>query len=195
MTKFLFGLVLLMWHTSVFAQAFPDDFRHEIKLGIGAEPVPWKGIRDNYGFGNVFTVKPFDLLDKNCYGNLYTTGCIYGSYSYCLLKWLKLGVSVSYSRFWRSYLSGKESSTYILSMPFAELTWINKKFFKMYSTVSIGVTLAKYKDSGISKKEFSLGLSMQYTYLGISAGNKLFAFLELGFGSQGLVGAGMGYRF
>lgn len=195
MMKFLCIGLLLICHANVFGQAFHDEPRHDFKVGIGAFPLLFGGIDGNYGLYDDATWKMVDLLDRDCRGDLRTTGCIFGSYSYRLLKWLKLGASVSYLHFWRDYASGDESSTYIFAMPFVEFAWLNRKYFRMYSALGVGVDFVKVKDSGISKNDSYLEAGVQLTYLGMSVGSKLFGFAELGVGNRGLVSAGIGYRF
>lgn len=195
MMKFLCIGLLLICHANVFGQAFHDEPRHDFKVGIGAFPLLFGGIDGNYGLYDDATWKMVDLLDRDCRGDLRTTGCIFGSYSYRLLKWLKLGASVSYLHFWRDYASGDESSTYIFAMPFVEFAWLNRKYFRMYSALGVGVDFVKVKDSGISKNDSYSEAGVQLTYLGMSVGSKLFGFAELGVGNRGLVSAGIGYRF
>ena len=195
MRKFTCLFIWLACFVAVSAQTSPHTARHEAKLGIGAFPLLSGEINGSYGLYEEDNWKELDLLDRNCRGNLYTTGCIFGSYGYSLLKWLKLGISTSYVHFWRNYPGGEESSSYIAALPFAELTWLNKKFIRMYSAIAIGVRFAMTKDSGISKKDFDSEAGAQLTYLGLSVGQKWFGFAELGVGNRGLVSAGLGYRF
>lgn len=195
MMKPLCILLLLIYHTGVIAQTVQHEPRHEFKVGIGAFPLLSGGIDGSYGLYDDANWKMIDLLDRDCHGDLRTTGCIFGSYSYRLLKWLKLGASVSYLHFWRGYASGDESSTYIFAMPFVEFVWLNRKYFRMYSALGVGVNLIKVKDSGISKNDSYSEAGAQLTYIGMSVGSKLFGFAELGVGNRGLVSAGIGYRF
>ncbi len=195
MIKFTCLVIWLVCSAVVSAQTSPHIARHEVKLGIGAFPLLSGGINGNYGLYEDDNWKALDLLDRDCHGDLHTTGCIFGSYGYRLLKWLKLGISTSYVHFWRKYPSGEESSSYMGVLPFAELAWLNKKFFRMYSAIAIGINIAVIRDSGISKKDFDSEAGVQLTYLGLSVGNKWFGFAELGVGNRGLVSAGLGYRF
>lgn len=183
--------------SGLYAQEEKAFYRHEIKVGIGILPLAPGVDEADYIFGNddESCWKSVDLLDRRCYGNLYTTGDLSMSYSYYFWKWFQLGMDVSYTRFWRSYPGEKENSVYITLIPFIHFHWFNRSWVSMYSGGGIGLDFIRQKDSGIQKDERETNVGLQFTFYGISVGRRLFGFAEAGIGNTGMFRCGMGYRF
>lgn len=192
-----FWICFFLFIAEVNAQRQSDFSRHEIRLGIGILPFA-PGI-DEYDdiFGNEedYRGKILDLTDRRYRGNLYTTGDFSLSYGYYFWKWFQVGVDVSYTRFWRRYSEGKESSTYTTLIPFIHFHWFNRSMVSMYSGAGIGWDFVRQKDTGLSKNERETEVGLQFTFYGISVGRRLFGFAEAGIGNLGILRWGIGYRF
>ena len=114
---------------------------------------------------------------------------------------------------WRNNESGHNSKTKIgeasrrnLSfVPTAKFDWLRKKYFGMYSKVGLGVSFMfeNQKDDGSNDgadfKEVdktSIIPNIQVSLLGLEGGSENFrGFVELGVGEQGIVLAGLKYKF
>lgn len=179
------------------AQGQTRFYRHEFQGGIGVLPIA-PGVDDFdyiWGCDCDWDWRTLDLLDRECHGNLYTTGDLSVSYGYYFWRWFKLGMDVSYTRFWQSYPGGKESSTYTTLMPFIHFHWFNRFVVSMYSGMGIGVDFIHHKDSGILENERRTDVGLQFTFYGISVGRRWFGFAEAGIGNLGILRGGFGYRF
>ena len=75
-------------------------------------------------------------------------------------------------------------------LPAVKLHWYDRRWFHAYSKFGIGVMYSDWKPAG---QKF--GVTAQASLLGIEAGSRWRAFLELGAGEQGLALAGVRYCF
>ena len=176
------------------AQEFRRD--HEIRLGVGAFPYSWWGYEWEGGeFYDSWNEPAIDLQDRRRETDLYIAGSFFASYDYQVLKWLQLGMAVSYTRFWQNYSTAKSTSSYTTVIPFVNITWLNRGIVKMYSGVGVGLDFISEKDSGVCVDKFTVDPGFQLTFVGISLGRRLFGFTEVGLGNHGIFTVGMGYRF
>ncbi|MCX6245175.1 MAG: hypothetical protein NTU98_10780 [Bacteroidetes bacterium] len=76
-------------------------------------------------------------------------------------------------------------------------TYLNKPTIRMYSGIGIGVTIDFGKASGDidTKTERRLWPGGQLTLMGLRFGRAFGGFIEFGFGSYGIVNAGLSYKF
>jgi len=80
-------------------------------------------------------------------------------------------------------------------MATARMKWCRHHWWNMYSRVGAGPALLISKQAGFSSK-VSGGAVFQFTPVAVEAGtDKVRGFFELGFGCQGLLNAGVSYRF
>ena len=85
-------------------------------------------------------------------------------------------------------------------MPAVKFNFLRKKNFGLYSKAALGVTyrteFIDYDDGSEDYDEKDLLLNWQLSFIGIEAGSPyLRAFAELGIGEQGVVCAGLRYKF
>ena len=88
-------------------------------------------------------------------------------------------------------------------MPAVKFDWLRKKNFGLYSKAAVGVTYIFEKEVqdnvGESKKindDSKFMVNFHATLLGVEAGSqKLRGFIELGVGEQGMMQAGVRYKF
>ena len=97
---------------------------------------------------------------------------------------------------------GDASRTNITIMPSVKFDWLRKKHFGMYSKAAVGVTIMKEKttanENGFNYKtdDTDVVANFQASLIGIEAGSEQFrGFAELGVGEQGIILAGVRYKF
>ena len=91
--------------------------------------------------------------------------------------------------------SESESSraTYIGIMPAVKYNWYNRERFSMYSKAAIGVIIGV--SSGNEKNSTQAAFGWQATPIGAEYGTMVRGFVELGFGEQGFLAAGLRVKF
>lgn len=185
---------------------------HEFRLGVGALPMLLRGYprHDFLGMDSrQFSTGPLDtyfnkLLQYN--GPYYDTGSLSVGYTYNIKRWLSVGATFSYVCEWQrkhdrftDRVVGREEWNDMFLTPMVRFTYLNRKYVRIYSQIGVGLRLTHYKIVANDKKTYShnqLEVSGQMTFLGVSVGNKLFGFAECpGFGAQGALVVGIGYRF
>lgn len=168
---------------------------HELRLSAGAFPVlideldAW-----HYPFD---TGSGFDAT-KYYQGATYTTGAFTACYSYRCKNW-NFGLAVSFMHeYYRLYsnLDGSELNRYganfISVIPVVRYTWFQFRTLRLYSAAGLGVTFLTGNKNSYTPDS---AVGIQLTYIGISAGKRIFGFAELGTGAHGTLAAGVGYRF
>ena len=92
---------------------------------------------------------------------------------------------------------GTVTNKYITVMPQLSLNWFDLKVFCMYSKFAVGYTFLKseYKYEQSSDKNSDKRFALQVTPIAVEAGiPAVRAFVEFGYGNQGLVNLGVKFR-
>ena len=94
----------------------------------------------------------------------------------------------------------KRSYNYYTLLPTVKFNFVRKKNFGLYSKAGLGVTYRTesmdYDDGSEDYSEKALLFNWQLSLIGVEAGSPYMrAFAELGFGEQGIVCAGLRYKF
>jgi len=78
-----------------------------------------------------------------------------------------------------------------------QFNYVNKPFIKMYSGIGIGITVnfGKGKIGSDEYSERKIWPGGQLTLMGMRIGRALGGFFEFGFGSYGIINAGLSYKF
>jgi len=189
----------LMMAVNVNAQEGYEDTKHEVAIVFGIESnSQWidtfENIFSNYTYENDRYMEP-----------------ISAEYFYHLNKMLGLGAVFVYGNHkqdlydrWSSSKDkiriGKSSNSYYTLMPAVKFNFVRKKNFGLYSKAALGVTYRTesidYTDDSDDYDEKGLLLNFQLSFIGIEAGSPyLRGFAELGVGEQGIVCAGIRYKF
>ncbi len=126
-------------------------------------------------------------------------------YRYRFAKWFWFGAATSFTPIinkWSKQEPGNEFTDhlyFISIMPSVRFSWLNKKYVTLYSGLSIGcmvVTGSKYlPEERATKQQTWANFTGQLTAVGVQVGKKWYGFTEVGFGAQGFVKAGFGYKF
>ena len=154
------------------------------------------------------------LYDNNSSsGNSFTepqsAGTIYLGYARSLNKVVSVGFMFGYQNF---HYTGKGHQNYNGNDSLLSLTsddrlvtgiarvsfcYLNKPFVRMYSGIGIGITIdfGKATVNGVATTERKLWPGGQLTLMGLRFGRAFGGFLEFGFGSYGILNAGLSYKF
>ena len=94
---------------------------------------------------------------------------------------------------------GERTRRYISLMPSMKYYWVNKNSFGVYSKVAAGAMLLsdKSSDNEINKtnNDSKMYFTFQLSAIGFEFGGKFRGFIEAGVGEQGIVLAGLKYKF
>ena len=200
MKKLIFMVTAaLMMAVNVNAQEGYEDTKHDVSITFGVESnSQWidtfENIFSNYTYENDRYMEP-----------------ISAEYFYHLNKMLGLGAGFVYGNHkqdlydrWSSSKDkiriGKSSNSYYTLMPAVKFNFVRKKNFGLYSKAALGVTYRTesfdYIDDSDDYDEKGLLLNWQLSFIGVEAGSPyLRGFAELGIGEQGIVCAGIRYKF
>ena len=100
-------------------------------------------------------------------------------------------------------LSGKAKHRNYSILPAMKIDWLRKKYIGLYSKGAIGITIMCETQKDNSQSSESTDYSdtivipnIQFTLLGFEAGSQTWrGFAEYGFGEQGILSAGLRYKF
>jgi hypothetical protein len=92
---------------------------------------------------------------------------------------------------------GKAKHNNISIMPSVKFHWVRTKNFGFYSKIGAGATFSNESQEGDTKYTKSeVFFNFDVTPIGLDAGSQAFrGFLELGMGEQGILCAGLRYKF
>lgn len=189
--------VVLMTAMSAQAQSNGYDTKHEVAISYGID-------------SNSQIIDAFETIGGAMVGarfeNESFTGPISAEYFYHVKNWLGVGGILAYGQNKQDvYLLGEKDgvskNSYLTLMPAVKFDWLRKKHFGMYSKLAVGATLRneKYDSDKASSKDYSdseVHVNWQLSLFGIEAGSPTIrGFLELGTGEQGIILAGVRYKF
>ena len=189
--------VILMTAMSAQAQSNGYDTKHEVAISYG--------IDSNSQIIDVFETIGGAMVGAR-FENESFTGPISAEYFYHVKNWLGVGGILAYGQNKQDvYLLGEKDgvskNSYLTLMPAVKFDWLRKKHFGMYSKLAVGATLRneKYDSDKASSKDYSdseVHVNWQLSLFGIEAGSPTIrGFLELGTGEQGIILAGVRYKF
>lgn len=175
-----------------------EDLKHEISVSYGSlSNSDWISI-----FEDIMTV-PFSGSVKRENETFY--GPIGVEYMYRLDKTISVGGMALYGH--RGYdlyeetsngktARGKMTDNYFTVMPAIKFTWLNKSHFGLYSKAALGATLRSEKNDDIHYSESAVHINWHATLIGVEFGGTQFrGFCDFGFGEQGVLSAGLRYKF
>ena len=93
--------------------------------------------------------------------------------------------------------SGNAKSVYYTIMPSIKYNWSVKKYVSWYSKAAVGVTFVSQSGESRSKDkdDASAVFNFQASLIGVEVGSAFRGFAELGWGEQGIIMAGLRYKF
>lgn len=200
MKKLIFMVTAaLMMAVNVNAQEGYEDTKHDVSITFG--------VGSNSQWIDAFE----DIFDGYSYDNDRYMEPISAEYFYHINKMLGLGAIFVYGNHKQDAYDlltskkdrtriGKSSNSYYTLMPAVKFNFVRKKNFGLYSKAALGVTYRTesidYIDGSDDYDEKGLLLNWQLSFIGVEAGSPyLRGFAELGIGEQGIVCAGIRYKF
>ncbi len=202
MKKFLVMVaVALMAAVNVNAQS--DEPKNEIGVsyGLGASAVI-------DGFGPKLSNAVFDNFRNGKTTDETQFGTIAVEYFRHLDNpRLSVGGILAYARYGEDVVDkdskskvGDRTRNYFTVMPAMKYDWVHKKNFALYSKLGAGVMLLSMKDEDVvsknSKNDSEVYFMWQASLLGAEVGSQnIRGFVEAGIGEQGIVLAGIKYKF
>ena len=93
----------------------------------------------------------------------------------------------------RKLLAQNQELDYISIMPAVKYNWLNRQHFSMYSKLALGVIIGL--ESGDNHDKTKAAFGWQASAVGAEFGSAFRGFLEVGFGEQGTILAGLRYKF
>lgn len=197
-------LTIILFNTHANAQKdWKELGRHEIKFTTGIMPIGFFDPRSEF-FGCCFSDSP-----NNRYNEYYSKEIVYTpaftvSYSHRMRRWFSWEINFTYISSYEKYydiytdkiIFTDVVNSYLFT-PQAKFRWVTTKYVQCYSAIGLGVGFYtwKNKEGRNGYNESDARISLDLNYFGISVGRKLFGFTELGIGTNGILRAGIGYRF
>ena len=195
-----FSLVLFALMAMVCVQAQDENPSHEIGVsyGLGVSLI-------GDGIGNAVGAGIFDALTGYEWTNKKNFGTLGVEYFYHLADAPRtaIGGIFTYARYGEDVekggvKEGERTRSYMTLMPSVKYYYVNGKNFGLYSKVAAGVMMmrAKSESNGKSDTNSDFRFMCQASLLGLEAGSQNFrCFFELGAGEQGIILAGLKYKF
>jgi len=182
------------------AQNAPDPIDHQNELYVS-----W-GLGSVQEFVSVFGSIIDQVIRNSFGGESYTenddsTGAIGIGYNRHLTPRWTLGGIANFVRYTRTAtsMSGmveRARDDYFTVMARTDFRWVNAQYFQIYSSLALGGTYVhSYQMDGGDLSHNGLIYAGQINLLGLRVGHNIGAFLELGFGWNGLIAAGASGTF
>ncbi len=200
--KKILVLVVVAMMTAINVNAQSDDLKNEISISYGAGSVSMIGDGIGNSLGNGF----FDSI----LGYKWTNDKQFGSIGVEYFRHLNnprlaVGGIVTFSRYGEDVEKdnqkiGERTRCYISLMPSVKYYWVNGRNFGFYSKVAAGAMLTTSKSKNLtantSSNDSKIFFTGQISAIGLEAGSPNFrAFLEGGYGEQGIMLAGVRVKF
>ena len=123
-------------------------------------------------------------------------------YGYWINEWFSVGCAATWTAGIRNIFDNKTQQLwltlrgdYISVVPIARFAWYRKGPFQLYSNIGFGVGIER-RVRYINGKENYIDAYFAYDLkpIGLAVGRKWFGFVEVGYGSRGVVNVGFGRR-
>lgn len=223
MMKKILSLVIVGMMAASSASAQNDDYyRHEVgvTIGSGATTEIFSGLANLTEMLISATVTSAVTGGMGTgyynYGDEKYIPTITAEYYYHVNKWLGLGGFLAFNGLDRDMYAewtnntndnhykektGQARRRNLSIIPTAKFDWLRKKYFGMYSKLGMGVSFMHESqkddvDGGLDYSDTETIFNVQVSLLGIEAGSRnIRGFVELGMGEQGILLAGLRYKF
>ena len=200
--KKIMMMVVAALMTTLSVNAQSNEPRHEIGLsyGLGASAV-LDGL--GYGLGNAV----FDSFTGAEAKSNEQIGTIGLEYFYHLNNpRLAVGGIVAIAHYADDVVKkktdtkiGERIRDYVTVMPAVKYDWVHKTNFALYSKAGAGIMVHNCQEKDFElkeeKKSSDTFFMYQLSFIGVEFGKNFRGFLEAGFGEQGIVMAGVKYKF
>ena len=189
----------LDFETSIAKPLHPKS--HEVRLSFTS------GGADDYGVSvygqeiNIFS--NLDLPKSVEYGYTHWYG-ITADYAYWVTEWLSVGATATWNIGYRNIYGDPYFKLwktlrrdYISAMPILRFAWYSRGVFQLYSSVGFGLGVerwVRYTDAG-EESDLMAYFAYDFKPIGLAVGRKWFGFIEVGYGSRGVLNVGFGHHF
>lgn len=185
----------------------PNPSINELRFGLGykafeADKLHLFGVMYN-GYKQI---SPLHIDFSNSYyqGPRYTTGAFFCEFSHILSSKFSIGATVTYFSYYSNYLSNSSNQTigtntisHFSIYPTIRMNYINKEYFKLYSSISFGPRFVYSVDkiNNTNSSSTRSDIAGQVTLLGVSVGKTRYWFADIcTLGTQGIFTTGIGIR-
>jgi len=186
-------LVILLLLTLVSSNAYAQDQMHEISFFAGTGSL--QDIAES--FGDIFpTIITMGYIREE---TEMVTPVLGLNYRYHLNKVVSVGATFNYQQFENKFNLLDRSlfttdTRYYTFMGRVDFTYLRRRIFQMYSGVGLGIS--HQNESGEDVESYNkTHFAYQANLVGLRLGKEVAGFLELGFGCNGIVAAGIAYQF
>lgn len=166
---------------------------HELRFGLA-----W-GATDYYGTP-AFTNYIANRSEELHYSGESHWVTFAADYGYWTNEWFSIGGSLSWTTgFARHYSSlthdylGSTRYQLIAIMPEVRFAWLRHGMVQLYSSVALGLGI-EMRPGWRTRYLTEFYPAFDFKPIGISIGRKWFGFVELGYGSRGIINVGFGHR-
>jgi hypothetical protein len=196
------ALLLLLVSTTAFGQqrrmSYDGDPDGEIIAGIGFSP--WQQM--NMSLGDGFTPGIADSISGGDIDPKIETsskGTFFAGFQGFLTKQWTAGLHILYGKYYQTNTYSNNNvavftNTYLGGYARTEFIWASSPLVQFYSSASLGMMSVASKESH-GKEANKLEPIFQLSPLGMRVGSNIAVHVEGGFGSYGIVSAGVRYRF
>ena len=223
MKKLIMIIAVILTTMNVYAQESEYyNTKHEvgITMGAGTTTEIFSGLADftSITISSVVSSAVTGGLGSGSYsyGDEHYFPALSAEYYYHVTKGVALGGIIAFNGMdrdmyveWRDNVNnahhkdktGKAKRRNISIIPAAKFDWLRKKYFGMYSKLGVGLSFMyeSQKDDRSGGTDYSKTTvipNIQASLLGIEAGTQnIRGFAELGLGEQGIILAGLRYKF
>ena len=196
-------MVAVAMMTAASANAQNENLKHELGISYGAGvSTIGDGIGNAIGRGIwEVGIGGYEWKDSKQFGTL---GLEY--FYHTDNPKLAVGGILTYAQFGedvynksKGIMTGERTRHYISVMPALKYYWVNNNNFGVYSKLAAGpmMMIEKEKDDEINKDgtDSHFYFMFQASLIGVEFGGRLRGFAEIGAGEQGIVLAGLRYKF
>lgn len=136
--------------------------------------------------------------------NYAYSGALFLTYKNSVTHRLNIGATIGLDRVNGDLINdqikyGEFSTTHVTVAGEADLRWVKKDFFEMYTGLGLGYTFSEDKGSISATNETDIlntgHANLQFDLLGLRVGRNFGGFIETGFGYKGILNFGISYQF
>jgi hypothetical protein len=203
-------LLLFIWFIVLAAKSQQIDGQkpflpyHDIRIGVGYEPFEADKIK-LFNFTDFFYIPDYFSTKDYYSGARFTTNSWFVEYVYQFSPKFGFGATMNYLSYYNNYFGGstdevvgRNLTQHFSLYPVLRMTWYRTHNFSAFSTVGLGARYITNFDMihGMKTLTQNWGISGQLTLFGFTLGKNVYGFCDfLTLGSQGMLHAGIGYRF
>ncbi len=183
-------------------KGYSPAYKYEVNIGWGYYPTyAITELKSNYHYD----ASGLDDIYGNYPGKTATSGLMSADFNIQYRKWFALGLqlnAITIRNTEMSALTGKPVRNFtdfaISMLPYARVTYLNREYLKMYTSVGVGVSF-NHNAAPISNVVGSYNYVLarfQFVPMGIMVGKRVYGMAEAGLGTEFMgYRVGIGYRF